>query len=57
MFGIVLTDKTLCVGVYGWLELMVHYKPSKAEDESAPVFIHPHMVMVHPLGVVWSVRM
>ena len=39
----------------GRLELMVHHTPSKAEDESAPVFIH--LPMVHHLGVVWPVSM
>ena len=32
--------------VYGWLELMVHCIPPKAEDKSVPVFIHPPMA--HP---------
>ena len=44
-----------CQHLYGWLEIMVHNTLSKAEDESAPVFIHLHME--HPLSVVCPVCM
>ena len=44
-----------CQHMYGWLELMVHHTPSKAEDKIAPFFIHPPMV--HPLRIVWQIWM
>ena len=44
-----------CQHMYGWLECIVHHTPSKAENESAPVCIHPPMV--HPLDVIWPAWM
>ena len=38
-----------------YMELMVHHTSFNAEDESAPVLIHPPMV--HPLDIVWPVWM
>ena len=34
-----------CQHMYEWLELMVQYKPSKAENKSARLFIHPWYIL------------
>ena len=47
-----LMDWQGCQYLYGWLELMVHHTPYKAEDESAPVFIH--ISVEHSLGCMTS---
>ena len=44
-----------CQHLYGWLELMVHHTPSKAEAKNVPVFFHPPMAHPCPWSVVWSV--
>ena len=44
-----------CQYLYWLLEIMVYHTSSKAEDESAPVFIYPPMV--YHVGVVWPVLM
>ena len=43
--------------LYGWLERMVHYTPSNAEDKSVLVFIHLPIAYLWAWGVVSSLWM